>query len=101
MSYPIPVTKELEAVLTTCSDEELETLVAQACHHPEVGADQAQRLEGVVRYELALRQQEPLWRKAGRFCRRYHQEIAVARTLLAVVAGGLTGVAVHDLWDGQ
>jgi hypothetical protein len=101
MSYPIPVTKELEAVLTTCSDEELAGLVGEARCHPQVSAQEARNLGAVVRYELTLRQQEPLWRKAGRFCRRHREEIAIARTLLAAFAGGLTGAAVQDIWSNR
>jgi hypothetical protein len=101
MSYPIPVTNELEAVLTTCSDDELEGLVAEAWCHPHVSAQEARILDAVVRYELTLRQQEPLWRKAGRFCRRHREELVIARTLLALVAGGLTGVAIHDIWSNS
>ena len=101
MSYPIPVTKELEAVLTTCSDEELEGLVAEAWCHPQVSAHEARSLDAIVRYELTLRQQEPLWRKAGRFCRRHREELAVARTLLALVACGLTGAAIQDMWSNS
>jgi len=99
MAYPVPVPEEFEAALTTCSDEELQALAALAWNHPAVDAETAHWVDSVVRYELALRQQEPLWRKAQRFCKRHQEAFAVARVLILGFAGGFAGAAALDWWD--
>jgi hypothetical protein len=99
MAYPVPVPREFEAVLTTCSDEELQGLVSLAWEHPQIDGQTAHWVESVVRYELALRQQEPLWRKALRFYNRHHEAFAVAQAVILGFAGGFAGAAAYDQWD--
>jgi len=101
MAYPIPVPKPVEELLTTCSDEELEAVRQAAWQHPNIDAETAAGISNLIRYELTLRQQEPLWRKASRFYRRYHEEIAGVAKLAAVFAAAFGGVATYDLLDGN
>jgi len=100
MSYPVSVPKEFEVALTTCSEEELEALASLGWEHPEIDAETAHWVDSVVRYELALRQQEPLWRKALRFYNRHREAFALAQALILGFAGGFTGAAIYNRWRG-
>jgi hypothetical protein len=98
MSYPLTVPKEFEVALTTCSDEELTALAAMGWKNPEIDGETAHWIDSVVRYELAIRQQEPLWRKALRFYNRHHEAFAIAQALIMGLAGGLAGAAAYNHW---
>lgn len=99
MSYPVPVPEEFEAALTTCSDEELQALATLVWNHSAVDAETAHWVNSVVRYELTLRQQEPLWRKASRFYKRHHEEIDGVAKLAAVFVAAFGGAAAYDFLD--
>lgn len=100
MAYPIPVPEPVEQVLTTCSDEQLEAVRTAVWNNPNVDAESSAAISQLIAYELQLRQQEPLWRKASRFYKRHQDEIDGVTKLAAVFAAAFGGAAAYDFFDG-
>ena len=101
MAYPIPVPEPVEKLLKTSSEEELEQVRTFVWKDPGVDQQTAAAISYVINYELQLRQQEPLWRKAARFYNRHEKEIQGASKLLAVFAAAFGGAAAYDYFDGS
>ena len=94
MSYPLPVPQNVEDFLTTASDHELHTLAAMAASDPALDEEGAACVVGLCQYELSLRQQEPLWRKASRAGRRWwnDNDNEVQKVGVGALAGLLLGI---------
>jgi hypothetical protein len=90
MSYPIPVPKEVEDVLTTAANQQLAAArnhVASSFESGELEFEQAITLCNLIDYELQLRQVEPLWRKAARFAKRNKNDLGAVAAVVGLVAG--------------
>jgi hypothetical protein len=96
MAYPIPVPAFVEKLLTTLSSEELVNLRNAIMISRDVPADATEAMVNVIRFELTLREHEPLRRKAGRFYRRHSEEIDGIAKLAAVFAAAFGGAAAYD-----
>lgn len=101
MAYPIPVPEPVEKLLKMSSEEELEAVRRSAWSDPRIDGESAAAISGLIGYELELRQQEPLWRKAARFYKRHEKEIQGVSKLLTVFAAAFGGAAAYDYFDGN
>lgn len=101
MAYPIPVPEPIEQILTTYSDENLEAVRQAVFGNPNIDRESATAISNLIRYELELRQQEPLWRKASRWYKRNKNTINDVSRLVAVFAAAFGGAATYDHFDNQ
>ena len=97
MSYPLPVPQQVEKFLTMATDGELQQLARKAANDSGLNRDEAETVMGLCQYELTLRQQEPLWRKATRTGSRWWASNGNEAEKVGV--GALLGVALGLLLD--
>ena len=88
MSYPLPVSKQVEDILTTASSEQLQGFQGHLLSDPRIDPEEAQAMAGLCQYELELRQSESLTRKLGRGTK---QVLKDEKSIAALVVGGVLG----------
>ena len=94
MSYPLPVPQEIGELLTMATDQKLQALAFAAAQAQDIDEAEREYLTTLCQYELTLRQQEPLWRKASRCGRRWWNDNGneAEKVGLGVAVGLLLGI---------